>query len=101
MQTHAIILDSDGLRELVSGALLDTLRDHFPALARAATRKTWLTREEVKELTGWSDRTLQNLRDTKQIAFSQHGRKILYLSEEVEAFLMGHKVASRRTCPRP
>ena len=61
--------------------------DFLPVLIRKATAKEWLTKEELTELTGWSSRTIQSLRDTHQIPFSQHGRKILYPYDGIMEFL--------------
>lgn len=60
-----------------------------------APNKQWLTRTELKELTGWSDRTLQHLRDSRQIPFSQHGRKILYPTDGIYKFLEENRVEVR------
>lgn len=92
---QVIITEPDQLRSLVQEAVCDVVREVLPRLVREATRKEYLTPEEVKELTGWSDRTLQHLRDTRQLPFVQHGRKILYPTEEVEAFMGRHLVRAR------
>ena len=90
-----IITDEATIREIVARATEEALKDTLPGAVRAATRKDFLTREEVEDLTGWSGRTLQHLRDTRQIAFVQHGRKILYPSKELHAFLDSHRVIPR------
>lgn len=51
------------------------------------SKKDWLTKEELISLTGWSNRTIQHLRDSGQIPYSQHGRKILYPYKGICEFL--------------
>lgn len=93
----AIVTDEACIRAIIADAVREALKEELPELVEEATRKEWLTREEVKDLTGWSDRTLQHLRDTRQIPFSQHGRKILYPTEGVLSFLDAHRVAAHRS----
>jgi hypothetical protein len=75
---QAYIPSRSELDTAISEAVERTVRNLVPELIRKATSKEFLTKEEVKDLTGWSDRTLQNLRDTRQIPFTKHGKKILY-----------------------
>lgn len=76
MQTY--IPTRNELDSAISEAVERTVRNLMPELIRKATSKEYLTKEEIKELTGWSDRTLQNLRDRRQIPYTRHGKKILY-----------------------
>ncbi len=59
---------------------------------REATKRQWLTTNEVMEMLQCSRRHIQYLRDSRQIQFSQNGRTIRYKIEDVEAFLNGRKV---------
>lgn len=79
----------------VASAVVDALDERLPRLVRKATEKPYLTREAVKGLTGWSDRTLQHLRDTRQIPFIQDGRKILYPTQDFYEFLEERRVQTR------
>jgi len=63
------------------------LKEEIPQLLKDIGKKDWLTKQELMELTGWSSRTIQHLRDTNQIPFSQHGRKILYPRMGILQFL--------------
>lgn len=92
---HGIISDPEAIQRFVREAVTDAIREELPALVRAATQKPFLTKEEVMDLTGWSERKLQNLRDTRQIPFVQHGRKILYPTQGLEEFLNAHCVRTR------
>jgi hypothetical protein len=95
----SIVTDENRIRAFVTEAVKDALEQELPSLVKQATRKEWLTREEVKDLTGWSDRTLQHLRDTRQIPFAQHGRKILYPTEGFFDFLEAHRIEPRSEAP--
>lgn len=76
MQTY--IPTRTELDTAISEAVERTMRSLVPEIIRKATAKEFLTKEELQEMTGWSSRTIQNLRDTRQIPFTKHGKKILY-----------------------
>ena len=50
---------------------------------------TWLDNQEVMELLKISPRTLQNLRDSKALAFSKVGGKIYYKASDIDNYLKG------------
>jgi hypothetical protein len=89
---NTYIASKEELETLIREAVENAIQDILPTLIRKATAKEWLTRDEVKALTGWSTKTLQNLRDSRQIPFSQHGRKILYPYDELMAFLRANRI---------
>lgn len=91
----AIITSPEDVQRYVREAVLEAVRLELPGLIQEATRKPYLTREEVKQITGWSDRTLQHLRDSRQIPFAQHGRKITYPSRGLYEFLDARNVIPR------
>lgn len=93
MQTY--IATKSELVQIINGAVRELLENCLPNLIRKAKRKEWLTTEELMELTGWSRRTLQYLRDKRRIPFSQEGRRILYKTEDVEAYLRNNKIDAR------
>lgn len=90
-----IVSERSELRTLLREALREEARQIIPELVREATAKPWLTKEEIMDLTGWSSRTLQNLRDTNQIPYSKHGRKILYPRSGIMEFLEQHQLEPR------
>ena len=59
-------------------------------------RKPYFNTQDVVDLTGWSERTIQELRDNQEIPYIKHGRKILYPRDEVFAFLNSHLVKSKQ-----
>ena len=101
MQEPIIVAHEGALRRLINEAVEDAVQHSLPELLRRATRKPWMTREEVLELTGWSVRTLAYLRQERKIAFSQEGRKILYETASLERLLDAGYVPARRSPKKP
>lgn len=98
---NVIVTDHKTLQDLIGEAVAEALAQQLPKLLRDAVRKPLLTRDEVKELTGWSDRTLQHLRDTRQLPFVQDGRKILYPTDGLQEFISSRSIPSRKQPPAP
>ena len=97
MAVSHILTNVVELRRELFEILRSVLQQLIPPLIEAALRKPYLTREEVKDLTGWSDRQLQHLRDSRRIPFSQYGRTVLYPTKEFYAFLDAHRVVPRNS----
>jgi excisionase family DNA binding protein len=93
MQT--VVLSPQELAELVEGAVERSVEKHVPSLLRRAVRKEFLTTDEMMHLTGYSRRSLQHLRDSRQIEFVQSGRKILFPIDAVEKFMQDRKIPAR------
>jgi hypothetical protein len=54
-------------------------------------QEEWLSPEETKKLLGIKSKSkLQQLRDTGEILFSQHGRIIKYSRQSINKFLLKH-----------
>lgn len=68
------------------------IREELPELIKDLGKKEWLTKQELMDLTGWSGRTIQYMRDTSRIPYSQHGRKILYPRQGIIDFLEDHYI---------
>ncbi len=96
METPVIVVHEDALRRIVADAVEAAVQNALPELIRRATRKPWLTRDEILELTGWSVRTLAYLRQERKIAFTQEGRKILYETASLERLLDAGYVPAKR-----
>ena len=88
----SFIIDRDTLRDTLTEVLCEHLERLLPDLVEEATRRPYLTRKDVKALTGWSDRQLQHLRDTRRIPFVQIKRTILYPSKEFYEFLESRRI---------
>ena len=82
------------LKELISEEVT-SLREALLDEIKRAVEKPYLSNSDLMEITGWSSRTLQHLRDTRQIPFIKHGNKVLYDSSEIHGFLENHKIKSR------
>jgi len=87
-----IITTPEKLQETISRAMSRTIERHIPDIIREATSKPWMTKQELMDLTGWSSRTIQNLRDTNQIPYSQHRHKIIYPRKGIMEFLENHHI---------
>lgn len=80
------------ISEAVREAVLDLMKQELPSLLRKAKRKPWMNTNELMELTGWSRRKIQYLRDERKIPFTQQGKRILYNTDEVEEYFRKHKI---------
>lgn len=89
LQRHddLVLVSTGQLMNMMRSMMIEVVSETVPPMLKGASRKDLLTTKEAAALLGVSSRTLQNLRDTRQIAFSQHGRKILFKRESVEEFI--------------
>lgn len=89
-------IDQNQLKALVADAVHEALAPHMRKLTMAPTTKPAYTVEEAMELLGVSKRTLQYLRDSKQIGFVQNGRKILFRAADIEDYLQNNRISRRK-----
>jgi hypothetical protein len=82
-----IVTDVENIKIIISEIICEVLSEEPPKLIREALRKEYLTQKELKELTGWSQRKMFYLRETRQIPFIQHGRSVLYPYDGIIEFL--------------
>lgn len=92
---NVFIPTKEEFEEAIYKAVRKVMREEMPELIRKATRRQWLTTNEVMEMLQCSRRQVQYLRDSRKITFSQHGHTIRYNIEDVEAFLNESMVDSR------
>ncbi len=85
----------EDLEEIIDRRIKKNLNDVLPKAIRKATRKEWLTTDDVMEILQCSRRHVQYLRDSEQLSYSQNGRTIRYHIEDVERFLNSQKVEAR------
>lgn len=90
LEEYLTIIIHDAVKTAVDEAFLG-IEDHI----RIATTPPFLTKNKVMKITGWSGRTLQHMRDSRQIDFVKHGRKILYPTQSLYDFLDTHRVKRR------
>lgn len=85
-------------------AIAQAVRAQLPAAVaegiRLALRKPLLQAQEVRAMTGWSARKLAYLKAGRKIPFVQHGRKVLYPTDAIEAYLL-HGYVPARDVGRP
>ena len=93
--SSVIVTERSQLKELIETVVREVSKETVPEIVKKATEKPYMTKEEVLDMTGWSSRTMQNLRDTNQIPYSKHGRKILYPRQGFMAFLEDHEISAR------
>ena len=89
------ITSKQELEEVIKKAVTELFEMELPAIIRKINRKEWLNTEELMEMTGWSRRTLQYLRDKRRIPFSQEGRRILYPTDGIEEYLKSNLLRTR------
>ncbi|MCC5908007.1 MAG: helix-turn-helix domain-containing protein [Balneolaceae bacterium] len=92
MNDSVIVTTETALEKVFSKLFEKKINEALPELVKEATAKPWLTKEELMDLTGWSSRTIQHMRDTKKIPYSKHGRKILYPRKGIMEFLEAHHI---------
>ena len=68
---------------------LDTVDELIAASLQHKTGE-WFDNQDVCLILKISPRTLQNLRDTDQISYSQIGRKIYYKEKDIQKFIEKH-----------
>lgn len=68
---------------------LDTVDELIAASSQQKTGE-WLDNQDVCLILKISPWTLQNLRDTDQISYSQIGRKIYYKEKDIQKFIEKH-----------
>lgn len=89
---NAYIPDKDTLEVLISKAVAQSVAEQLPSAIRKATRKKWLTTDEVMDVLQCSRRHVQHLRDSGRLPYRQNGRTIRYDIDEVESYLNRGKV---------
>jgi len=89
---NVFIPNKEELEEAIYKAVQQVLREEMPEIIHKATRRKWLTTDEVMEMLQCSRRHIQYLRDSDQLSYSQNGRTIRYNIEDKEAFLNEGKV---------
>lgn len=73
--------------EAVQPAVAAALQQALPEILRRASRPAYLTRQQVMDLTGWSERKLAYLQSQRRLPYLKRGRSVLFKTEDVEAYL--------------
>lgn len=83
---NTYISTKNELQEAIQQAVEKAVLERIPELIKRATSKSHYTIDEACEILSVTRRHLQHLRDTQQISFVQHGRKIYFRAEDLDAF---------------
>lgn len=95
MENNVFIPTENKFREILSDTVDQILSRRIPQIMRQANRKEYMTTAEFEELTGMSYATQKYHRDVHNIEFIQEGRRILYPTEKVEAFMDERRIKSK------
>lgn len=85
-------VERDKLQQIVEKAVKDAIVRSLPGVIREATKKEFLTVDELASYTGWSRRTIQYLRHTRRLPYYQDGKRIFFKYDEIEAYLQSKRV---------
>ncbi len=83
---NTYIPSKDELQKAISEAVEAAVTSKLPTIIRKATRKPYYTIDEACGILSVTRRHLQYLRDTNQISFVQHGRKVYFKAEDLDEF---------------
>lgn len=83
-----IITDPDKLEKIIT----EIFEKVIGKQSESKFNKPFLTTDDLIELTGWSRRTIQELRTNKEIPYIKHDRKVLYSRDKVYQFLKAHTI---------
>jgi excisionase family DNA binding protein len=75
---------------------IDDLSNQVKELIKDRTQPDHMTPREAAAYLGYTAMGLHNLKKTRQIPYSQHGKKITYRREDLDAFLAEHRINRRR-----
>lgn len=76
----------DELQKAITEAVESAVANKLPEIIRKATAKPYYNINEATKILSVTRRHLQYLRDTNQISFVQHGRKVYFKAEDLDDF---------------
>lgn len=71
----------------------ETVREEMPTAVWLGTLKPYLTKKELQEWTGWSDRKIEYMKSKRIIPFIRRGRTVLFPTREIIAYLEAGRVS--------
>lgn len=92
MNTDIFVPTKKKYEQILENKFKSVIKDLFPKLIRAANSKEWLTTAEFNELFGVSSRLQKYYRDELSLPYYQESKKIVYKTDEVEAWFSERKV---------
>lgn len=82
---HEIL--TDAVRAEVETAVSTALQRSLPEVIRRASLPVYLTKRQLSELTGRSNRKIEHLKSQRRIPSVRRGRTVLFRTADIEAFL--------------
>ena len=83
------------LAQALRPAVVEVLADVLPEQVRRALSKPYLTVPEVMDLTGWSKRKVEYLRERREVDFIKRGRTVLFPAQAIYDHLDAGLVPAR------
>ena len=82
------VLVAAAVADAVGPAVREAVVDALPEVARRAALPPYLTKRELSEMTGWSERKIDYMRERRTLPYIRRERTVLFRTEDVEALLM-------------
>ncbi|OAN61758.1 hypothetical protein A8B79_04855 [Balneola sp. EhC07] len=92
---NAYIPSKEELKSLIEETIKPLLKEEIPSLIRNASKKQWVSPEELEEISGLTIRSQQHLRSEKRIPYHKEGRKVYYNMNEIEEYMRSNKIEVR------
>lgn len=95
LQTQLVALVAADLAERLAPVVRAAVEDALPAVARLAALPPYLDKQQLSELTGWSERKIDYLRERGRLPYTKVGRSVLFATDDVEHLLDEGRVEAR------
>ena len=85
------------LRDVIEEIVRRVIREEVPMAVEQGTIKPYLTKRELKDLTGWSDRQVEYKKSKGEIPYIRRGRLVLFPTQEIFVYLEAGRVPAKRS----
>ncbi|MCW9705218.1 helix-turn-helix domain-containing protein [Fodinibius salsisoli] len=92
-ETKVIVTSEEKIHELLRVTIQNILDDELPRIIKKATRKEYLSLDELKSLTGFSYGKIRYLRQSGAISHVRSGKSIIYPTESIYEYLESNKIS--------
>ena len=79
----------------VAPVVRQAVEDALPEVVRRAALPPYLSKVELSDLTGWSERKIDYLRERGRLPYVKVGRSVRFKTADVEALLDDARVGAR------
>ena len=100
MSDPIIVTSQKAIEHIISQAITKALKECLPEALQRATAKSYLTKVELMELTGWSSRQVEYKKSKQEIPYIRRGRLILFPTKEIYDYLESGRVPVRKPTKR-